>query len=120
MKLFFLLAAALSLTGCIFGQSNEVKRAEKILQNFQCHNIEANQLTSSSISNFYQQTLAANKEKATHYIEQYKQGEDLFDMPLDEVVNQKYQLYQQACQALGGISSTQEKITLDSSQTSSP
>ncbi|OZI94387.1 hypothetical protein CFN86_07145, partial [Acinetobacter baumannii] len=28
------------LTGCIFGQSSEVKRAEKLLNNFQCKNIE--------------------------------------------------------------------------------
>ena len=31
MKLFFLLIGVLSLTGCLFGQSSEVKRAEKIL-----------------------------------------------------------------------------------------
>ena len=40
------------------------------------------------------------------YIEQYKNGEDLFDIPLDEVVQQKYQLYLQACQALGGVAAS--------------
>lgn len=116
MKLFFLFIAIVSLTGCLFGQSSEVKRAEKILQSFQCGNIESNQLATSSITNFYQQTLAANKEKASTYVEQYKNGEDLFDIPLDEVVQQKYQLYKQACQALGGISSTKEPINISSAE----
>ena len=50
------------------------------------------------------------------YIEQYKNGEDLFDIPLDEVVQQKYQLYIQACQALGGISTTKEPIAVASTE----
>lgn len=116
MKLFFLFILILGLTGCIFGKSSEVKRAEKILQAFQCRNIEANQLAPSSMSNFYQQTLAANKEKASTYIEQYKNGEDLFDIPLDEVVQQKYQLYKQACQALGGISTVEEPIDISATK----
>lgn len=103
MKRFILLTIILNLTGCIFGQSNEVKRAEKVLQGFECNNIETNQIATSSITNFHQQTLAANKSKASTYVEQYKNGEDLFDIPLDEVVQQKYQLYKQACQALGGV-----------------
>ncbi|MCH7315341.1 hypothetical protein [Acinetobacter sp. ANC 3882] len=116
MKLLYVLIATLSLTGCIFGKSNEVKRAEKVLQSFQCNNIESNELATSSMSNFYQQSLAANKEKAANYIEQYKNGEDLFDIPLDEVVQQKYQLYKQACQALGGISATKETIALGTAE----
>ncbi len=36
MKIFFVLVPFVFLTGCIFGQSNEVKRAEKLLNNFQC------------------------------------------------------------------------------------
>lgn len=104
MKLFLLSIVPLILTGCIFGQSNEIKRAEKLLLNFQCNNIETNQLPTSSISNFHQQTLAVNKEKVSTYIDQYKNGENLFDIPLDEVIEQKYQLYKQACQALGGVS----------------
>lgn len=39
MKRFILLTIILNLTGCIFGQSNEVKRAEKVLQSFECNNI---------------------------------------------------------------------------------
>lgn len=116
MKLLYLLLATLSLTGCIFGKSSEVKRAEKVLQNFECNNIESSELATSSISTFYQQSLAANKEKAASYIEQYKNGEDLFDIPLDEVVQQKYQLYIQACQALGGISTTKEPIAVASTE----
>ena len=103
MKILCVLIVIAQLTGCVFGQSSEVKRAEKILQRFQCKNVETSQLATSSINNFYQQTLAANKDKASTYIEQYKNGEDLFDIPLDEVVQQKYQLYLQACQALGGV-----------------
>lgn len=109
MKFALLFIIAIGLTGCIFGQSSEIKRAEKLLQNFQCNNIEASQLASSSIINFYQQTLAVNKEKVTQYIEQYKNGDNLFKIPLDQVVEQKYQLYQQACQALGGVSTTSEE-----------
>ena len=116
MKVLLLLVTCLSLTACIFGQSSEVKRAEKILQNFQCNNIESNQLATSSITNFHQQALAVNKEKAATYIEQYKNGEDLFDIPLDEVVQQKYQLYKQACQALGGVSSAKEQIVIGASE----
>ena len=97
MKILFVLIVIAQLTGCVFGQSSEVKRAEKILQRFQCNKVETSQLATSSINNFYQQTLAANKDKASTYIEQYKNGEDLFDIPLDEVVQQKYQLYLQAC-----------------------
>ena len=112
MKLLYLLIVTVGLTGCLFGKSNEVKRAEKVLQSFQCNNIESSELANSSISNFYQQSLAVNKEKAASYIEQYKNGEDLFDIPLDEVVKQKYQLYKQACQALGGISTNKENVTV--------
>lgn len=116
MKFFLLFIVFISLTGCIFGKSSEVKRAEKLLKDFECKNIETSQLGASSIYNFYQQTLAANKEKASHYVEQYKNGEDLFDMPLDEVVQQKYQLYIQACQALGGISPSNQSIAIEAGE----
>ncbi|HDV0752360.1 TPA: hypothetical protein RHI50_001889, partial [Acinetobacter baumannii] len=45
-----------------------------------------------------------SKEKATSYVESYKNGEELFAMPLDEVVEQQYQLYKAACDSLGGVS----------------
>ncbi|EXC93125.1 hypothetical protein J484_3391 [Acinetobacter baumannii 1051830] len=92
------------LTGCIFGQSSEVKRAEKLLNNFQCKNIETSEISTSSINSYYQQSLAVSKEKATSYVESYKNGEELFAMPLDEVVEQQYQLYKAACYSLGGVS----------------
>ena len=104
MKIFFVLVPFVFLTGCIFGQSSEVKRAEKLLNNFQCTNIETNEISTSSINSYYQQSLAVSKEKATSYVESYKNGEELFAMPLDEVVEQQYQLYKAACDSLGGVS----------------
>jgi len=92
------------LTGCIFGQSSEVKRAEKLLNNFQCKNIETSEISTSSINSYYQQSLAVSKEKATSYVESYKNGEELFAMPLDEVVKKQYELYKAACDSLGGVS----------------
>ncbi|MDC4779637.1 hypothetical protein NQ848_16865 [Acinetobacter baumannii] len=104
MKIFFVLVPFVFLTGCIFGQSSEVKRAEKLLNNFQCKNIETSEISTSSINSYYQQSLAVSKEKATSYVESYKHGEELFAMPLDEVVEQQYQLYKAACDSLGGVS----------------
>ncbi|MBV6586274.1 hypothetical protein JMA24_17865 [Acinetobacter baumannii] len=104
MKIFFVLVPFVFLTGCIFGQSSEVKRAEKLLNNFQCKNIETSEISTSSINSYYQQSLAVSKEKATSYVEIYKNGEELFAMPLDEVVEQQYQLYKAACDSLGGVS----------------
>ncbi|ENW4436645.1 hypothetical protein ACI8BB_002916 [Acinetobacter baumannii] len=104
MKIFFVLVPFVFLTGCIFGQSSEVKRAEKLLNNFQCKNIETSKISTSSINSYYQQSLAVSKEKATSYVESYKNGEELFAMPLDEVVEQQYQLYKAACDSLGGVS----------------
>ncbi|EMD7211332.1 hypothetical protein ACVEVX_002734 [Acinetobacter baumannii] len=104
MKIFFVLVPFVFLTGCIFGQSSEVKRAEKLLNNFHCKNIETSEISTSSINSYYQQSLAVSKEKATSYVESYKNGEELFAMPLDEVVEQQYQLYKAACDSLGGVS----------------
>ncbi|MBD0162419.1 hypothetical protein [Acinetobacter baumannii] len=104
MKIFFVLVPFVFLTGCIFGQSSEVKRAEKLLNNFQCKNIETSEISTSSINSYYQQSLAVSKEKATSYVESYKNGEELFAMPLDEVVEQQYQLYKATCDSLGGVS----------------
>ncbi|PSE46401.1 hypothetical protein C7G91_10135 [Acinetobacter nosocomialis] len=92
------------LTGCIFGQSSELKRAEKLLNNFQCKNVETSEMPTSSINSYYQQTLAVSKDKATSYVESYKEGEELFAMPLDEVVKEQYELYKAACDSLGGVS----------------
>ncbi|EPK0624376.1 hypothetical protein LJ600_003759, partial [Acinetobacter baumannii] len=66
--------------------------------------IETSEISTSSINSYYQQSLAVSKEKATSYVESYKNGEELFAMPLDEVVEQQYQLYKAACDSLGGVS----------------
>ncbi|WP_228274425.1 hypothetical protein [Acinetobacter nosocomialis] len=88
----------------MFGQSSELKRAEKLLNNFQCKNVETSEMPTSSINSYYQQTLAVSKDKATSYVESYKEGEELFAMPLDEVVKKQYELYKAACDSLGGVS----------------
>lgn len=103
MKTLILLSSCLILSGCIIGKSSEMKRAEKLLQNFQCKNIESTDISRSNINSFHQQSLASSKAKATTYIEQYKSGDTSFNMPLDEAVQKQFQLYQSACQALGGI-----------------
>ncbi|MFG0749575.1 hypothetical protein [Acinetobacter ursingii] len=105
MKLFLVIATCSLLFGCVLGSSSEIKRAEKMPEHFQCKNIEVHEMPQSNINTFHQQSLAVSKQKASHYIEQYKQGESLFDMPLDEVVEQQYQLYKSACQSLGGVTS---------------
>ncbi|HIE1685425.1 MULTISPECIES: hypothetical protein [Acinetobacter] len=104
MKIFFVLVPFVFLTGCIFGQSSELKRAEKLLNNFQCKNVETSEMPTSSINSYYQQTLAVSKDKATSYVQSYKEGEELFAMPLDEVVKKQYELYKAACDSLGGVS----------------
>ncbi|MBR7697094.1 hypothetical protein KC100_05850 [Acinetobacter nosocomialis] len=104
MKIFFVLVPFVFLTGCIFGQSSELKRAEKLLNNFQCKNVETSEMPTSSINSYYQQTLAVSKDKATTYVESYKEGEELLAMPLDEVVKKQYELYKAACDSLGGVS----------------
>lgn len=104
MKIFFVLVPFVFLTGCIFGQSSELKRAEKLLNNFQCKNVETSEMPTSSINSYYQQTLAVSKDKATSYVESYKEGEELFAMPLDEVIKKQYELYKAACDSLGGVS----------------
>ncbi|RQL48559.1 hypothetical protein BJI56_10615 [Acinetobacter nosocomialis] len=93
------------LTGCIFGQSSELKRAEKTIKIiFNVKNVETSEMPTSSINSYYQQTLAVSKDKATTYVESYKEGEELFAMPLDEVVKKQYELYKAACDSLGGVS----------------
>lgn len=104
MKPLFIVASCTLLFGCALGNSSEIKQAEKMFEHFQCKNIEIHDMPRSSINTFHQQSLAVSKQKASTYIEQYKEGQTLFDMPLDEVIAQQYQLYQSACQALGGIS----------------
>ena len=80
MKTLILLAGVILLTACSLGTSREVKLAEKMLSHFQCNKIETAQMTHN--------------------------GEQLFDMPLTEVIEQQYVIYKAACQNLGGIEPT--------------
>ena len=104
MKSVLVIACCTLLFGCALGNSSEIKRAEKMLEYFQCKNIEVHDMPQSSINTFHQQSLAVSKQKASSYIEQYKEGDTLFDIPLDQVIEQQYQLYKSACQSLGGVS----------------
>lgn len=102
MKYLALLGCSFFLTGCLLGASSEVKKSEQIFKQFHCDNIEQ-QGIDSPINNYHQQTLNVTKQKAENYIQHYKDGDRLFKIPLNEVVDQQYQLYKNACQSLGGI-----------------
>lgn len=109
MKTSILLSVIFILTGCVIGTSNEIKTAEKILKQFKCSNIETTQLTHSSMTSYHEHSLAVSKEKATSYIESYKSGDELFKIPLNEVVQQQYDVYKSACESLGGVQQTQSE-----------
>lgn len=102
MKFLALLGCTLFLTGCLLGTSNEVKKSEQIFKQFHCANIES-QGGDSPINSYHQQTLNVTKQKSESYIQHYKDGDQLFKIPLDQVISQQYQLYKEACQSLGGI-----------------
>lgn len=100
MKALAVLIATLLLTACT---SKDVRKAEHVLELFQCTNIESSQVAHTGISQYYEQSLYSSKNKATSYIEQYKNGQTTFDIPLTDMVEQQYELYKSACQNLGGI-----------------
>ncbi|OTG87557.1 hypothetical protein B9T31_03385 [Acinetobacter sp. ANC 4558] len=103
MKLYFALLSSLTLSGCIFSNSNDIKHAEKILAQFQCTNIESTQLNHTSITTYHERILYISKQKSQNYIESYKNGDKLFDIPLSEVLTLQYSIYKDACQSLGGL-----------------
>lgn len=103
MKVFVLMTSVIFLTACNLTHLNEVKHAEKMLSYFQCNNIESVEMTHSSITAYYEQSLALSRQKAESYIQSYKDGNELFDLPLSEVIEQQYLVYQAACENLGGI-----------------
>ncbi len=105
MKTSFLLSVIILLTGCALGTSHEIKIAEKLLNQFQCKNIETAELAHSAINIYHEHALATSKDKAVKYIESYKSGQELFKIPLDEVVQQQYEIYTIACESLGGVQS---------------
>lgn len=100
MKLLLIPLIACFLSACLFTNSNEVKRSELLLSHFNCHNYEG---SISPINSFHEQTLAISKQKATDYIQHYKDGDKMFNIPLDEVISQQYELYKTACQSIGGV-----------------
>lgn len=95
--------------GCL-GTSKEIKKAESLLIQFECTNIENTQIPHSSINTYYEQSLYASKHKANAYIESYKYGEKLFNIPLREVIEQQYLIYKEACQSLGGVAKQLKNI----------
>lgn len=103
MKTLALILCSIILTGCVFGSSSEIKKAEAILEQFECRNIENNQLNHSPIASFHNRELSISKDKVISYIESYKAGDELFRLPLDQVVQQQYEIYKSACEALGGV-----------------
>ena len=109
MKTLILLAGIILLTGCTLGTSREVKLAEKMLSHFQCNKIESAQMTHNSITSYHEKSLASSHQKAVLYVQSYKDGEQLFDMPLTEVIEQQFVIYKAACQNLGGIGATSAK-----------
>ena len=103
MKFSFLIIFSAILAGCTLGTAHEIKKAEVILKQFQCNNVESTQLNHSAITSYHERTLAVSKDKASSYVESYKEGEEIFLIPLDQVVQQQYDIYKSACESLGGI-----------------
>ncbi|RZG64952.1 hypothetical protein EXE25_15385 [Acinetobacter bouvetii] len=109
MKSLAIFATAVVLAGCSISASRDIKKAEKLLNSFHCSNIESSQMAHSPITSYHEQLLHSAKQKAENYIESYKNGETLFDIPLSAVVEQQYDIYKDACQNLGGISQEPEQ-----------
>ena len=103
MKFSFLIICSVILAGCTLGTSREIKKAEVILNQFECKNIEKSQLNHSAITSYHERSLSVSKEKASSYVQSYKEGEEIFLIPLDQIVQQQYDIYKSAWEALGGI-----------------
>lgn len=113
MKTSILLGLIFCLTGCAIGTSSEIKRAEELVQQFECKNIDTDQLAHNSITGFHERTLAVSKDKSLEYLERYKSGETLFDIPLYDVIEHQYMSYKAACEFLGGISAASIQVQYD-------
>lgn len=103
MKFSFFCVAIFLLSGCSLGVSNEIKKAESLLSQFECKNVNTNAINHSAITSYHEKSLNSSKQKVTTYISDYKAGQVLFDMPLPDIVQQQYLLYRDACQSLGGL-----------------
>ena len=110
MKTSFLISF-IFLTGCAFSTSSEIKVAEELIHQFECHNIDNDQLGHSPLMSFHQRSLAVSKDKAVEYLASYKAGDNLFEIPLDQVIQQQYVTYKSACYYLGGVTNPLEMIT---------
>ena len=64
---------------------------------------ERDQADHSSMTSYHEQVLASSKQKAQAYVESYQQGDQIFDLPLPEVIETQLQSYTAACQSLGGV-----------------
>ena len=100
MKALTALCSTLILTGCF---SNDLHHAEQLLSKFHCSNIESSQMSHGGVTQYYQQSLASSKAKAESYVKHYQDGDEIFDISLTEVIEQQYELYNAACQSLGGL-----------------
>lgn len=109
MKPLAIFALIIFLAGCSTSSSRDIKKAEKLLSNFQCNNIESSQMAHSPITSFHEQSLSSARQKAESYVQSYKDGDKLFKIPLSSVVEQQYHLYKEACQNLGGISQAEDQ-----------
>ncbi|ALH95516.1 hypothetical protein [Acinetobacter equi] len=103
MKFYVVLLSTTLFSGCMFSNSNEIKKAEKILEQFSCANIESSAMVHTSITSYHERSLYGSKQKAQEYIENYKNGDEIFDIPLSEVIEQQFTIYKEACQNLGGL-----------------
>ena len=106
MKVITVFVGIFLLTGCVFGTSKDIKKAELLLNKFECNNVESSQIAHSSITAYHELTLYSSKQKASSYVQSYKDGEKLFDIPLNEVIEQQYSVYKSACEYLGGLTSS--------------
>lgn len=103
MKLPLALLSFCFISACSISSSKEIKQAEKLLQSFDCQNIERDQADHSSMTSYHEQVLASSKQKAQSYVESYQHGDQIFDLPLPEVIKTQLQSYTAACQSLGGV-----------------
>ena len=103
MKLPLALLSICFISACSISSSKEIKQAEKLLQSFDCQNIERDQADHSSMTSYHEQVLASSKQKAQSYVESYQHGDQIFDLPLPEVIETQLQSYTAAYQLLGGV-----------------
>lgn len=104
MKFFCLVAQLLLLSACsLSNHQHEINQAELIFKQFNCQAIDLQQIQNSVLGDYHYATLTAERNTIETYIRAYKNGETLFDLPLDQVIRKKLEYYQVNCQSLGGV-----------------